>query len=170
MSPCVLQDASVKTASPSSRFVLSQFIQPDSSVSSLTDWMCCVYCSAQVPLTFKLQFLEEAAEEKRKIKKGRKAKERKTVEAQREEEESRKKLDAMIITHRHDLATFWHSMSIEDKVRFRPLFWRSACLIVVSHRGNGVLCTVAAHGDVDFGARRHHYQRSELGRPACCFG
>jgi hypothetical protein len=76
----------------------------------------CQDCIAEleVPLTFKLQFLEEAAEEKRKIKKGRKAKEKK-VDNTKEDEATHRKLDALILNHSTELKQFWTSISIEDK-------------------------------------------------------
>jgi hypothetical protein len=77
----------------------------------------CQDCIAEleVPLTFKLQFLEEAAEEKRKNKKGRKSRIEKRVETLKEEESNRRKLDELVLSHRKELKGFWSSMAIEEK-------------------------------------------------------
>eukprot|EP00457_Paulinella_chromatophora_P000221 gb/GEZN01000221.1/.p1 GENE.gb/GEZN01000221.1/~~gb/GEZN01000221.1/.p1 ORF type:complete len:1802 (+),score=284.99 gb/GEZN01000221.1/:73-5478(+) len=74
----------------------------------------CQDCIAEleVPLTFKLQFLEEAAEEKRKIKKGRKIKDRRD---QVKDQANRRKLDELVLSHRKELKSFWSSITIEEK-------------------------------------------------------
>jgi len=90
----------------------------------------------EVPLTFKLQFLEEAAEEKRKIKKGkgkgaREAKKGAGAIAAKGAfgsvgsavgslpgpgaVSSRKQLDSLALSHHRELKVFWAALTIEEK-------------------------------------------------------
>ena len=92
-------------------------LQTDTPFSSSSCSYLFFVFTLKVPLTFKLQFLEEAAEEKRKIKKGgRKVKEiKKEVEVVDEDESNRIKLDGIVQNHRKELRNFWASISIEEK-------------------------------------------------------
>ena len=75
----------------------------------------CQDCIAEreVPLTFKLQFLEETAEEKRRSKKNKKSKEKIKVDSDVSEEV--KKLDSVIETCRNELKNFWASLPVEER-------------------------------------------------------
>mmetsp|Transcript_1866 Transcript_1866/g.4288 ORF Transcript_1866/g.4288 Transcript_1866/m.4288 type:complete len:1872 (-) Transcript_1866:313-5928(-) len=76
----------------------------------------CQDCIAELelPLKFKLQFLEEAAEEKRKSKKNRKGKERQ-LESAENTKAHRRKLHDLVLNHRKELRTYWSSLSLEER-------------------------------------------------------
>lgn len=87
----------------------------------------CQDCIAEreVPLSFKLQFLEETAEGRRKIRKSKKGGSKGTTSnccdsgcafiTHEEEARNRTKLDALITSSRTGLMNFWSSISLEDK-------------------------------------------------------
>ena len=104
----------------------------------------CQDCIAEleVPLTFKLQFLEEAAEEKRKIKKGRKTKTqgKQVPEPVKDEEQNRKDLDELVLEHRKELKNFWSSFSSLFPSLFSISFSSSFLLFFFSSTSFPVFC------------------------------
>jgi len=77
----------------------------------------CQDCIAELelPLNFKLQFLEEAAEEKRKNKKGKKGAKDRCLETAESGQNYRRKLHALIMNHRKELGIYWSSISLEER-------------------------------------------------------
>jgi ankyrin repeat protein len=68
----------------------------------------------EIPLAFKLQVLEESAEERKKLKKVKKSKEGKS-QTDDESSSERDAVHEVILKNRTELANFWSSISMEEK-------------------------------------------------------
>ena len=94
-----------KLMTMSKSFLCEQLMEPSGRF--------CQECIAEreVPLTFKLQFLEETAEEKRK-RKSRRHREKKALAATENPELKRQEYDNLILHQYQEVSNFWEVCSI----------------------------------------------------------